>query len=180
MTQIVKPAVFLDRDGVLTKEKSYVCTTEGLEVFPYAYDCIQKMKDRGFYTIVVTNQSGVARGLFTEEDLCRMNRYLRQKTGVDAIYYCPHHPKGEISEYRKECHCRKPDTGMIEQACRDYQIDISRSFMVGDRAGDIIAGQRAGLRTILLESGYGTERLEKDVKPDYILKDLRMVLDVLE
>lgn len=179
MIRTVKPAVFLDRDGVLTREKGYICTVESMEVFLYVSDCIQQIKDMGFYTIVVTNQSGVARGLFTEEDLHRMHLYLQQKTGVDAIYYCPHHPEGKIPEYRKECHCRKPDTGMIEQACRDYNIDMGMSFMVGDRAGDIIAGQRAGLKTILLESGYGTGRLEENVKPDYVLKDLRMVPDML-
>lgn len=176
---VKKPAVFLDRDGVLTREKSYVCTVADLEIFPYAFACIQQMKSKGYYTIIVTNQSGVARGLFTETDLNEMHLYLKQKTGVDAIYYCPHHPEGKIQKYRKACHCRKPKTGMIEQACRDYGIDMGRSYMVGDRAGDIIAGQSAGLKTILLESGYGTERLETDVKPDYILEDLRMVADMI-
>ena len=176
---LIKPAVFLDRDGVLTKEKSYVCTVEELEIFPYTYECVRRIKNKGFYTIVVTNQSGIARGLFSETDLQQMHLYLKQKTGVDAIYYCPHHPEGRIQQYRKICRCRKPDTGMIEQACRDYRIDLNRSFMVGDRAGDIITGHRAGLKTILLESGYGTERLEADVKPDYILEDLRMVADML-
>ena len=174
-----KPAVFLDRDGVLTEEKSYVCTAADLDIFPYACACIQQMKEKGYYTIVITNQSGIARGLFTENDLRQMHLYLKQQTGVDAIYYCPHHPKGKIQEYRKICRCRKPNIGMIEQACSDYRIDMDRSYMVGDRAGDILAGQRAGLQTILLESGYGTDRLEADVKPDYILKDLRVVADML-
>ena len=176
---LLKPAVFLDRDGVLTKEKSYVCTVEELEIFSYAFECVQQIKNKGYYTIVVTNQSGIARGLFTEVDLHKIHVYLKQETGVDAIYYCPHHPEGKIQQYQKICHCRKPGTGMIEQACSDYRIDMNRSFMIGDRAGDIIAGQKAGLKTILLESGYGSERLEANVKPDYIFKDLRMVADVL-
>lgn len=180
MESALKPTVFLDRDGVLTREKSYVRTVEELEIFSYTYECIQRIKNKGYYTIVITNQSGIARGLFTEDELQKMNLYLKQETGVDAIYYCPHHPEGKIRQYRKICHCRKPETGMFEQACSDYGIDMERSFMVGDRAGDIIAGQKAGLWTILLESGYGTERLEKDVMPDYILKDLRMVVDMLE
>lgn len=176
---IRKPAVFLDRDGVLTKEKSYICTVKDMEIFSYAGECIQQIKNKGYYAIIVTNQSGIARGLFTEDDIQKMHLYLKQETGVDAVYYCPHHPEGKIQKYRKICQCRKPETGMIEQACRDYSIDMDKSFMVGDRAGDIIAGQRMGLKTILLESGYGSKRLEADVKPDYFLKDLRMVADML-
>lgn len=176
---LLKPAVFLDRDGVLTKEKGYICTIDELEVFSYAYECVQQIKNKGYYAIVVTNQSGIARGLFTEADLQKMHLYLKQETGVDAIYYCPHHPEGTIQEYRKICYCRKPATGMIKQACKDYRIDLDRSFMVGDRAGDIITGQGAGLKTILLESGYGLEQLEAHIKPDYIFKNLQMVADVL-
>lgn len=176
---IRKPAVFLDRDGVVTKEKSYVCTVKDMEIFPYAAECIQQIKNKGYYTIIVTNQSGIARGLFTENDLQMMHQYLKKETGVDAVYYCPHHPEGKIQKYRKICHCRKPEKGMIEQACSEYRIDLDRSFMVGDRAGDIIMGQRMGLKTVLLESGYGLERLEADIKPDYILRDLRKVADVL-
>lgn len=174
-----RPAVFLDRDGVLTREKSYICTVKDLEIFPYAFECVQKMKNKGYYTIVVTNQSGVARGLFSEAELHEIHLYLKQKTGIDAVYYCPHYPEGKLQQYRKICNCRKPKTGMFEQACRDYAIDMGRSYMVGDRAGDIIAGQRAGLKTVLVESGYGMERLEADVKPDYVFKDLRMVADML-
>ena len=179
MNSMKKPAVFLDRDGVLTKEKGYICRAENLEIFPYAFECVRRIKEKGYYAIVITNQAGIAKGLFTESDLQNMHLYLKKMTGIDAIYYCPHHPEGKIPEYRKVCHCRKPETGMFEQACRDYAIDMSRSFMVGDRASDIIAGQRAGLKTILLESGYGTERLEEEVHPDYILEDLQMALDVL-
>ncbi len=174
-----KPAVFLDRDGVLTKEKSYICKIEELEIFPYAAECIRRIHEKGYYAIVITNQSGVARGLFTEEELKGMNVYLKRETGIDAVYYCPHHPDGKIIKYRKNCNCRKPNIGMIEKACCDYAIDIGHSYMIGDRASDILTGKKAGLKTILLESGYGTKRLEMDVKPDYVLNDLQMVLDVL-
>lgn len=174
-----KPAIFLDRDGVLTKEKSYICRIEEMEIFPYAAECVRQIKDKGYYAIVVTNQSGVARGLFTEKKLQEMHLILQQKTGVDSIYYCPHHPEGEVAQYRMKCGCRKPAIGMLEQACREYDIDMKKSYMIGDRAGDIIAGKRAGLKTILLESGYGSEHLENHVEPDYILKDLRMVISVI-
>lgn len=108
-----------------------------------------------------------------------MNNYLIRQTGVDAVYYCPHHPDGNVEAYRKECRCRKPGTGMIERACRDFDIDLGHSYMVGDRAGDILAGQSAGVKTVLVESGYGNARLESEVRADYVLRDLRGLTDVL-
>lgn len=174
-----KPAVFLDRDGVLTVEKSYIASVEELELFPYVPECIKCIHEEGYYAIVITNQSGVARGLFTEDALKEMNEHLKYATGVDAVYYCPHHPNGIVESYRKMCKCRKPETGLFEQACKDFEIDIDRSYMVGDRAGDILAGQKKGLKTVLLESGYGLERLEAAVTPDYVFKDLRDVLQIL-
>lgn len=170
-----KPAVFLDRDGVLSVEKSYVRSVEELELFPYARECVRAIHEKGYLAIVVTNQSGVARGYFTEEQLQGMNRHLMEKTGVDAVYYCPHHENGIVRAYASKCRCRKPAAGMIWQACRDFNIDrtgIENSYMVGDRASDIQLGQNAGLTTVLLESGYGTARLEQQVTPDHICMDL--------
>lgn len=172
-------AVFLDRDGVLTEEKGYIDSIEKLCLFSYAAECIQRIHEKGYWAIVITNQSGVARGLFTERALQDMNKYLKNAIGVDAIYYCPHHPEGKVKQYRKICQCRKPETGLFEQACRDFKIEMKHSLMVGDRAGDIQAGQKAGIKTVLLESGYGMARLEKMVTPDYILNDLRNVIDLL-
>lgn len=174
-----KPAVFLDRDGVLTEERGYIASPDNLKLFPYTAECIRRIHEKGYYAIVITNQSGVARGLFTEEALQEMNDILRKQTNVDAIFYCPHHPEGKIEKYRKKCACRKPLPGMLEAACKAYDIDMQNSFLVGDRAGDILAGQAAGVKTILVESGYGTAGLECDVTPDYIMKDLRDVLAVL-
>lgn len=174
-----KPAVFLDRDGVLTEEKSYITSIQELNLFPYTEECIKNMHEKGYYAIVITNQSGVARGLFTEDVLKEMNEYLKRVTGVDAVYYCPHHPDGSVRLYRQRCKCRKPEIGLFEQACADFNIDMDKSYMVGDRAGDIIAGQKAGLKTVLLESGYGLKRLEADVTPDYVFDDLRNVLQLL-
>ncbi len=174
-----KPAVFLDRDGVLTKEKSYVLSVKELEIFPYTAECIRQIHKKGYYAVVITNQSGIARGLFTEDELAEMNDRLIKETGVDAVYYCPHHPEGKVKEYRKKCSCRKPETGLLKAAARDLDIDMSESWMVGDRAGDILAGKKAGVKTILLESGYGLGGLEEEVTPDYILNDLRDVMEVL-
>lgn len=167
-----RPAVFLDRDGVLNEEKSYICSIQDLLIFPYVKECINRIKQKGYYAIVITNQSGVARGFYTEEELKEMNRYLIQQTGVDAVYYCPHHPDGTVIQYRKSCDCRKPEIGLLKQADLDYHIDTEHSYMIGDRAGDILTGQRMGIKTVLLESGYGLEGLEEKVSPDYIFKDL--------
>lgn len=174
-----KPAVFLDRDGVLCEEKGYIASIDELRIFPYTAECVRRIHEKGFYAIAVTNQSGVARGLFTEETLREINRFLVQQTGIDAIYYCPHHETGIISKYKKRCACRKPGLGMLEQACRDYSIELERSYMVGDRASDILMGQKAGIKTILLESGYGTTKLEAEIVPDYIFADLRNVAELL-
>ncbi len=179
MARSKKPTVFLDRDGVLTEEKGYISSVENLNIFPYARECIRQIHKKGYYAIVLTNQSGVARGLFDEDELLKMNSYLIQKTGVDAVYYCPHHPEGRVEKYKKECQCRKPEIGMFQMACQEFDIDMTNSYMVGDRAGDILAGQKAGVRTILLESGYGTAGLEKEIEPDYIFPDLRDIISVL-
>lgn len=176
---VKQPAVFLDRDGVLTREKSYVKALDQLEIFPYAAECVARIKEKGYLAIVVTNQSGVARGLLPEEELLKMNHYLMEQTGVDAIYYCPHYEQGIIPKYARSCSCRKPDTGLIELACKDFDIDLSKSYMVGDRASDILTGQKADIKTILLESGYGSAKLEEQVTPDHILDDLRGVPDLL-
>lgn len=173
------PTIFLDRDGVLTVEKSYVCTVKDMDIFEYAAECIKQIHEKGYYAIVITNQSGVARGLFSENELKKMNAYLIQETGVDGVYYCPHHPEGKVSEFSKYCNCRKPDTGLMQKACLDYNIDMSKSYMIGDRASDILAGQKAGLKTILLETGYGTKRLEQSVTADYIFKDLKEAVKIL-
>ena len=179
MTENKKPALFLDRDGVLTEEIGYITSVKNLNIFPYVAECIRQIHEKEYYAIVITNQSGVARGLFTEETLKDMNTFLMEMTGVDAIYYCPHHPNGNIDEYRKICNCRKPEIGLLEQACNDFDIDMNRSYMIGDRASDILTGQRAGVKTVLLESGYGSAGLEQNVTPAYVFADLRDVIDIL-
>lgn len=174
-----KPAVFLDRDGVLTEERGYVCSEKELKIFNFTAGCIQKIKQKGYWTIVITNQSGVARGFFSLQTLQQMNYYLKRESGVDAIYYCPHYEKGIVSKYAIKCHCRKPEIGLIEMACNDFNIDMDKSIMVGDRESDIELGKNAGIRTVLLESGYGSKRLEKRIEPDYIFQDLRDIIKIL-
>ena len=163
-----KPAVFLDRDGVITTEKSYVLKLNDLEIFPYAEEAVRVIHEKGYWAIVITNQSAVGRGMLQEDELKRMNDLLIQSTGVDAVFYCPHwSANGTI------CSCRKPQTGLIEQAMKQFEIDSDNSYFVGDRASDIECGQNMGIRTVMLESGYGSNRLEKVIVPDYSYADLK-------
>lgn len=175
-----RAAVFLDRDGVVTVERGYITPIKEIELFPYASECVRQIHERGYLAIVITNQSGVARGLFTEKQLVRLHEKIRQETKVDAIYYCPHHPQGNISSYAISCNCRKPKTGLIERACKEFTIDRKKSYMIGDRAVDILTGISAGLKTVLLESGYGSRYLESNIKPDYVLNDLRELTAILK
>lgn len=170
-----KPAIFLDRDGVLSVEKSYITKVEELEIFPYTAQCIQEFKKLGYYAICISNQSAVGRGMMQMTDLQEINQFLKEQTNIDAIYCCPHYWKGNDPI----CNCRKPQSGLFMQSMREFSIDLKKSYMVGDRATDILAGQNIGVKTILLESGYGSKRLEADVTPDHIFQDLRDVVRIL-
>lgn len=149
-------AVFLDRDGVIVRDSGYVYRLEDLELLDGAADAIKRFNSAGFLVIVVSNQSGVARGYFKEEDVEKFNmemaRQLEQKgAGVNGIYFCPHHPDGKASGYDKVCDCRKPASGMLIKAAKEYDIDLKSSWMIGDMEKDINAGKGAGCRTILIE-----------------------------
>ena len=139
---------------------------------------IKLLNENGFKVIITTNQSGVARGYFTEEAVKEINKYIQEslaKEGafIDRVYYCPHHIEGIIKGYSKECHCRKPNPGMIEEAVREFGIDLENSFVIGDKISDIEAGHRAGCKTILL-AGEDPLNNEKEIAsmPDYIAADL--------
>ena len=170
--------VFLDRDGVITEERSYVKNADEMRIYPYSKNCIEKIHEAGFLAIVITNQSGIARGYFTEDDLRLMNDRLRQETGVDDIFYCPHYSNGIIEKYSIDCDCRKPKVGMIEKACSKYAIELKNSYLIGDRESDINAGKNAGIKTILVRTGYGRHDEMKDIYPDYICDDLRDAVDI--
>ena len=150
-------AVFLDRDGTIIEDVGYLGECGKIKFLPRVSEAIKLLNENGFKVIVTTNQSGVARGYFTEETVREINRYIQEslaKQGalIDKTYYCPHHIEGIIREYRKECHCRKPNSGMIEEATREFGIDLKGSFVIGDKISDIEAGHRAGCKTILLAS----------------------------
>ena len=170
-------AVFLDRDGTIIEDVSYLDGCSKIKFLPRVSEAIKLLNENGFRVIVTTNQSGVARGYFTEETLREINRYIEEslaKQGalIDKTYYCPHHIEGIIEEYRKECHCRKPSPGMIEKAMREFGIDSKSSFVIGDKISDIEAGRRAGCKTILLigedpvSNENGIARIPDHVAPD--------------
>jgi len=149
-------AVFLDRDGTINRDVNYCRTVEAFEILPGVPEAIKQLNRHGFKVIVITNQSGVARGYFTEKELAEIHRYMQAellKAGarIDAVYYCPHHPD-------ENCDCRKPQPKMILQAVHEYNIDTGLSYMIGDDPKDVAAGKNAGCKTILLtgeQSGYG-------------------------
>jgi D,D-heptose 1,7-bisphosphate phosphatase len=167
------PAIFIDRDGVICKEKSYITSIEQIEIYSFAQEAVRKLRDAGFKTIIVTNQSAVARGMMSEERLKEINEYLQKMVPVDGLYYCPHYPPEaeEIMPYRINCSCRKPKAGMIYTARDEHNIDLSKSFIVGDRASDILAGKNASVKTVLVRTGYGSKP-DTGINPDYIFNDL--------
>jgi len=171
-------AVFLDRDGTIIEDIGYLDECSKIRFLPRVSEAIKLLNENGFKVMVTTNQSGVARGYFTEETVREINRYIQEslaKQGalIDKTYYCPHHIEGIIKGYSKECHCRKPNPGMIEEAVREFGIDLENSFVIGDKISDIEAGHRAGCKTILL-AGEDPLNNEKEIAsmPDYIAADL--------
>jgi D-glycero-D-manno-heptose 1,7-bisphosphate phosphatase len=151
----IKKAIFLDRDGVIVEDTGYISNPEGLILIPDVIPVLKKLQ-HSFRLIVVTNQSGVARGYFTEEDLFDINERVIQMladygVGLDAIYYCPHHPQVGKDEYRTECECRKPKPGLLRLAAEEFSIELDKSFLIGDQETDIQAGRALGIKTIKID-----------------------------
>jgi len=180
-------AVFLDRDGTINEEMGYVNHLERFRLFPRAGEAIRLLNKNGIKAVVVTNQAGVAKGYFPESLIHLVHRkmedHLREKGAhLDGIYYCPHHPDAGEPPYRQKCRCRKPETGLIEEAARDLGIDCSKSYMIGDRGADIEFGHRIGAKTILVLTGYGKGEWEYfgdqwESKPDFVAQDLFEAVD---
>jgi D-glycero-D-manno-heptose 1,7-bisphosphate phosphatase len=179
--------IFLDRDGTVNEEVEYLSSPKNLRLIPGAARAIREANELGFRVFIVTNQSGVARGFFTEEDVRLVNaellRLLKlEGASIDAVYYCPHLPQsasatGPIDpRYLLDCDCRKPKTGMFEQAAKEFDIDFRSSFVVGDRLSDMKAGNNIGARSILVLTGYGLQAAEviteHDAHIDYTAPDL--------
>lgn len=166
-----KRAVFLDRDGTINVEKKYLHRVEDFEFIPGAPEAIRLLKNAGFLVIVVTNQSGVARGYYDLRDVDRLHEHIQEQlaahgTAIDGFYVCPHHATEGVGAYQVDCECRKGAPGMLLEAAADCGIDLRRSFMIGDKLADIEAGHAAGCRSYLVRTGYGDE-VEKVVLARY-------------
>ena len=171
------PAVFLDRDGTIIEERNYLASVDQLTFFPWTVDALRLLKRAGFVTVVVTNQSAVARGIIEESFVQAVHDQIDRRlegTGavIDRYYYCPHFAESKIERYRQQCRCRKPAPGMIEQACQDLNLDLTQSFMVGDRWLDVACGRAAGTRAILVRSGPEQADPPDGVRADAILNNL--------
>jgi D-glycero-D-manno-heptose 1,7-bisphosphate phosphatase len=184
---LMQRAVFLDRDGTVCEEVGYLNHVDRMRLFPWTAAAIRKFNAAGLRTVLVTNQSGVAKGYFPEALVDEVHQRLRQEladsgASLDAIYYCPHHPEGKVPAYRRMCDCRKPSLGMIQRAATEHDLDLTLSFMVGDKYVDLETAYRAGMRAVLVLSGYGKgEYLYQSHTwsrmPDYIAEDLADAAD---
>jgi D-glycero-D-manno-heptose 1,7-bisphosphate phosphatase len=179
-----RPAVFLDRDGTLNEEIGYVNHPSRFQVYPWAAEAVRELNRAGFAAVVVTNQSGVARGYFDERMVHLLHEKLRAEIEggggeLAGIYYCPHHPQGKVEEYREACDCRKPKLGMIQRAVEDLNLDLANSFLVGDRFADIETARRAHLPSVFVLSGYGLGEYEFH-RPSRPQQPWRVAENVLE
>ncbi|MBR5909625.1 MAG: HAD family hydrolase [Schwartzia sp.] len=159
-------AIFFDWDGTLNVDKDYLYKIEEFEWLEDAPQAIRFANEQGVLVIVVTNQSGVARGYFVEDDVRRLHEWMNEDltrfgAHIDAFYYCPHLPSGSVAAYAKECDCRKPKPGLIEQACADFDIDRGESLLIGDKARDVECAEAAGVRGILYTGGSLLELLKQ-------------------
>ena len=175
------------RDGVINIDTDLIHRPEDFELYPYAADCIKRLNKEGYLVIVVTNQSVIARGLCTMEELLAIHKKMETELGkqgayIEAIYFCPHHPhggfEGELPEYKVACECRKPSPGMLLKAQKRFNIDLNMSFLVGDSPRDIEAGKNAGVTTIRVRTGHGLK--PHTVKPDYYVDSLVEAVEIIE
>ena len=177
-----QPAVFLDRDGTINEQMGYINHISRFHLLPDAAAAIKLLNDHKIPVVVVSNQSGLARGYFPVELLDqvhgKMNRLLAdQDARIDSIYICPHHPEAKEEKYRVKCRCRKPAPGLLEQAARELNLDLKKSFLVGDRWSDMECAVNAGCRPILVLTGYGRGDLQyigpqRSVQPEFVGENL--------
>lgn len=170
-------AVFLDRDGTINEEVEYLSSLEELNIYPNSFEAIRLINENGMLALVITNQSGVARGFFDENFVrtvhLRIYEVLQGKGAyIDRFYYCPHHPTEGKGHYLKSCDCRKPEPGMLIRASEELDIDLARSYMIGDAAKDIELAERVGAKGILVKTGYGKNVTASDIKPAHIAEDI--------
>jgi D-glycero-D-manno-heptose 1,7-bisphosphate phosphatase len=168
MNSSKQKCIFIDRDGTLIEEVNFLHRVEDLRFFNYTDEAVKLLKEHGFLIVIATNQSGIGRGIYTENQMHNVHQAIQNQLTekIDAFYFCPHVPD-------EGCDCRKPNLGMIESACKDFSIDLSESWMIGDKVLDVELGRNANIKTALVRTGYG-EKDEKKLKnqPDFIAETL--------
>jgi D-glycero-D-manno-heptose 1,7-bisphosphate phosphatase len=169
----LSPAVFLDRDGTLIRDVDYCGDPRDVHLFPGAAEALRKLKQAGYKLIIITNQSGIGRGYFNESAYRAVESEVIRQLGeklIDATYFCPHAPD-------HQCECRKPQPGMILQGARDHHLDLAKSFLIGDKQSDVECGHNAGVKTVLVQTGYGAEGNAKSA--DLVADDLGQAADMI-
>ncbi|MGB7295062.1 MAG: HAD family hydrolase [Candidatus Aminicenantales bacterium] len=182
----MKKAVFLDRDGTLNVDVGYPSRYDQIDIYPQSFEAVRKFNREGLLVVVITNQSGVGRGLLTEDDLqdihARLSAAFSQHDArIDAIYYCPHYALSADPRYRKECDCRKPRPGLARRAAADLGIDLGSSYMIGDKTEDVLLGMNIGAVSVLVLTGSGRESLsqlrEQKINPSHVASDILEAAD---
>jgi D-glycero-D-manno-heptose 1,7-bisphosphate phosphatase len=172
---MIRPAAFLDRDGVLNIDHGYAHRPEQLDWVEGAPEAVRLLNDAGYHVIVVTNQAGIARGYFDESAVHRFHAHMQERLAehgahIDAFYHCPHHPRGTVKDFAIECTCRKPLPGLLEQAAADWPIDLTKSFLIGDRDHDVAAAEAFHIRGIKFDAA--TQSLVALVRQEIAARDL--------
>lgn len=180
----MKKAVFLDRDGTINKEVDNLRKINQLRLLPNVIKAIRKLNQNNFLVIIVSNQPVVARGWITEKELAEIHKILmirleKQGAKIDAVYYCPHHPNANLRQYRKDCPDRKPNVGLIKKAVKDFNISLSDSFLIGDSTRDIKTAYNAGIKNILVRTGYAGKDKKFDVVSDFTAKNLLEAVSII-
>jgi len=181
-----KRAVFLDRDGTINEDVGYPGHFSQINMFPYSFDAVRKINKAGFLVVIITNQSGIGRGFFTEQNLHDLHHkikaaFSKHKAYFDAIYYCPHYLSSSNPLYRKDCSCRKPNPGMALRAAADLNIDLKNSYMIGDKVEDVLFALNANVSPILVLTGFGQKSQaklkERGIQSAYVAQNLLEAVD---
>lgn len=176
-----KKAVFMDRDGTINQDVGYPHTYSSIKIFPYSFDAVKKINQAGLLAVIISNQSGVGRGIIKELNLQKIHQkmcsvFAQYQAKIDGIYYCPHYPLASNPKYKQECLCRKPQPGLALQASNELNIDLPRSYMIGDKVEDILLGLNIQATPILVLTGYGKQSLsqlqEKGISPAWVAPNL--------
>ncbi len=179
-----KKIIFIDRDGTINVEKNYVHQLADLEFIAGSTEALQQLSRAGHILYIITNQAGIAKGLYTEKQFHDFSNAMlgilkESDIRIEKILYCPHHPEATVSAYRKNCLCRKPGTALLEQALAEQKMDAVHGIVIGDRNSDIDAGLKLGMQTLLVETGYGAQE-KSFTKAHHIVKDLHAAVQMIE